>query len=317
MTHFPGDIGPTHREMTRVSALGVHIFSQISKRLLFINNSRIWKDVFTQQLPPYTMNRMITFKRNPSSTSSLEESTQRMNSDDQQIATHDVEFMCQTEASFPRSTFRLSDKISKVLSQHHFERLFTLDTIDDLAQNSQDRKFHDSQGEPDYYEDLVERSDEEGEVLIVGLDLLENPPDNSQSGDDSSWHSITEDSLKVMKRRMDKKRESQMKRLSDFRRSFARQQSLESEISCGIHESRNTTSPPCAWRRWGWYTDTSQYPLRNRNHMRWFISQHQKKKLDTLDVHKFIITFDTATLPWPKSTFHSYRYQWNLRYRGA
>jgi hypothetical protein len=201
------------------------------------------------------MNRMLTIQRSPSSASSLEEPTQRMSFDEQQVfAIQDVEFRCQTEASFPCSTFRLSDKIAKALSQRHFERLVTLDIIDDPAHTSEEPEYFDTPGgEPDYYEDLVERSHEEEAVLILGLDLLEIQPDNSHSGDGSSCHSFAEDSLKVTKRRMTKKKKSQMKTLSDFRRSFARQcrqASLEdSDNTADVHESPNTTSPPCAWRR--------------------------------------------------------------------
>jgi hypothetical protein len=170
-----------------------------------------------------------------------------MNFDDQQVAAiQGVGIRCQTEALFPCSAFHLSDTILKALSQRHFERLITPDISDDPVNSSEEPEYFDTLREPDFYEDLIEQSHESEEVLILGLDLLDSQPDNFQSGNDSTSHSITEDSLKVMKRRMIKKKKSQMKRLSDFRKSFVRQPWSDLEETGDLLESSNTTIPLCA-----------------------------------------------------------------------
>lgn len=93
-------------------------------------------------------------------------------------------------------------------------------------------------------EDFDELSDYSEEVaMILNLDFLGQAEDALQQQDDDSHYSVTEDSLEVARRRSAKKKESRMKPLSDFRRSFAR---CILNSPSDIDRSRNTTSPPCA-----------------------------------------------------------------------
>ena len=67
----------------------------------------------------------------------------------------------------------------------------------------------------------IDESRSHMEVFIEGLDLIDRRLSELHcQDDDESYHSIAQDSLDVMKRRMEKKVESNMPTLRDFRRRF-------------------------------------------------------------------------------------------------
>eukprot|EP00545_Synedropsis_sp_CCMP1620_P010455 CAMPEP_0119015482 /NCGR_PEP_ID=MMETSP1176-20130426/11118_1 /TAXON_ID=265551 /ORGANISM="Synedropsis recta cf, Strain CCMP1620" /LENGTH=194 /DNA_ID=CAMNT_0006968779 /DNA_START=90 /DNA_END=674 /DNA_ORIENTATION=+ len=194
------------------------------------------------------MNHMLYIQHSSSNESSVD-SIERTSFDDQRqrpVLIQEPECRCQDEPSFPCSNYFLDEKIAKDISRCHFERLSTQCSTDDPASSSTGL---DSLGEPCYYEDLLEQTEGTNQVekfFFLGLEIVDKKIDTVQLDDDSSYRSITEDSLKIVRRRMAKRKKSQMKTLSDFRRSFARQPFTDSKDAPVLQESRNTPSPPCS-----------------------------------------------------------------------
>ena len=81
-----------------------------------------------------------------------------------------------------------------------------------------------------------------GHVLIVGLDYVDQTFTKIDDQVYDCFHSFTEDSLDVIRRRRAKKATLNMKVLGDFRRSFAR----SSRNECSVLHSRITPVPPSA-----------------------------------------------------------------------
>lgn len=198
------------------------------------------------------MNHMPSLPHIPSTPTSSVEPLERISFQDQGVLSHEIGFRCcqETGPSSPCLNYSRDGKFEKGLSPCRFEALTSPDNSDGPISSSGESDYFDSPVEHDYCDYLGEQSDEvnqeDEQVFILGLDMLERKSECTISEDNSSYHSVTEDSLKVMRRRMAKKKQSQMKTLSNFRRSFARQSFTDSEATPDLPENRNITSPPCA-----------------------------------------------------------------------